>query len=219
MIGDSIDWRDAAHYPTEATPHWWAWQFLRRNREYQADYAEWSAAFAQYLADFDNIDRPDETPFLERWGIHVLWDPAEPDQHLVSLDTCLPKQIHHAMERPRLHEAVMKFDLRYPIDRQIEYAKGQLMEQAAGLQRTYISRGSVPVKFSAKGPHKRKLPEYLRALDASLAGAKVREIAEVLYPHLARELTRDAGMVRAEDALARGRELADSGYRDLIVWL
>jgi hypothetical protein len=62
------------------------------------------------------------------------------------------------------------------------------------------------------------LPEYLRALDASLAGAKAREIAETLYPHLARELTRDPGMVRSEEAILRGRELSDSGYRDLMAW-
>lgn len=212
------DWRDAAQYPAEAPPQWWAWQFLRRNRDYQSDYSQWSAALAQHAADYDNIDAPDAAPLLERWGIRVLWDPADPSHHLTPTTSALPTPIHHAMERRRIHEVVMKFDLRYPIDRQIEYAKAYLMQEVRFLDRVHQSRGTPKSKFTAKGPHKRKLPEYLRALDASTARATVREIAETLYPHLARQLTRDSGIVRAEDALARGRELADSGYIDLMMW-
>ncbi|HAG75166.1 MAG TPA: hypothetical protein DCL53_06870 [Thauera sp.] len=215
---DLPDWRDSSAYPKEAAARWWAWQFLRRNRDYQTDYAQWAAAMARYTTDYENVDKPDDAPFLDRWGVIVMWDPVDPDHHATPSDSWLPRPIHHAVERPRLHEAVMKFDLRYPIDRQIEYAKAYLMGQVEHLQRVHEFRGSTPVKFSAKGPHKRKLPEYLRALDASLAGATVREIAETLYPHLARELTRDAGMVRAEEAISRGRELSDSGYLDLMTW-
>lgn len=212
------DWRDAAQYPAEAPAQWWAWQFLRRNCAYQADYAQWAAAEALHAADFDSVDAPDESPLLERWGIRVLLDPADPAHHLIPLTSVLPTPLHHAMERPRIHEVVMKFDLRYPIDRQIEYAKGYLMQQVGFLDRVHQARRAPIPKFTAKGPHKRKLPEYLRALDAAAAGATVRAVAETLYPHLARELTRDPGITRAENALARGRELADSGYLDLMTW-
>lgn len=218
MKPDLPDWRLASAYPAAAPARWWAWQFLRRNPDYQSDYAKWVADEARYIADDENVDRPDESPFLDRWGVIVMWNPADPDRQATPRESCLPRPIHHAVERPRLHEAVMKFDLRYPIDRQIEYAKAYLMGQVEHLQRVHEFRGSTPVKLSAKGPHKRKLPEYLRALDASLEGATAREIAETLYPHLARELTRDPGMVRAEEAISRGRELSDSGYRDLMTW-
>lgn len=212
------DWRLAPAYPAEAPARWWAWQFLRRNLDYQSDYAQWAAAEARYIADYENLDPPDGSPFLDRWGVIVMWNPADPDHQATPRESCLPQPIRHGMERPRLHEAVMKFDLRYPIDRQIEYAKAYLMGQVEHMHRVHEFRGSNPVKFSAKGPHRRKLPEYLRALDASLGGATVREVAETLYPNLARELTRDPGMVRAEEAISRGRELSDSGYRDLMTW-
>lgn len=218
MKPDLPDWRLASAYPAEAPRQWWAWQFLRRNRDYQSDYAQWAAAITQHAADYDKVDMPDATPMLERWGIVAMLNPADDAHHLPPIASPPPRPIHHAMERPRIHEVVLKFDLRYPIDRQIEYAKAYLMGQAEHLQRVHEFRGSTPLKFSAKGPHKRKLPEYLRALDASLEGATVREVAETLYPRLARELTRDAGMVRAEEAISRGQELSDSGYRDLMAW-
>ncbi|WP_449191882.1 DNA -binding domain-containing protein [Thauera sp.] len=218
MKPDLPDWRLASAYPVEAPARWWAWQFLRRNPSYQSDYAQWAAAITQHAADYDKVDMPDATPMLERWGIVAMLNPADDAHHLTPIASPSPRPIHHAMERPRIHEVVLKFDLRYPIDRQIEYAKAYLMGQAEHQQRVHEFRGSTPLKFSAKGPHKRKLPEYLRALDASLEGATVREVAETLYPRLARELTRDAGMVRAEEAISRGQELSDSGYRDLMAW-
>ena len=44
------DWRDASAYPEDASPGTWAWEFLRRNPEYQKDY-EHFASLPDYLAN------------------------------------------------------------------------------------------------------------------------------------------------------------------------
>lgn len=38
MKPDLPDWRLASAYPAEAPARWWAWQFLRRNLDYQSDW-------------------------------------------------------------------------------------------------------------------------------------------------------------------------------------
>jgi hypothetical protein len=54
MLGQFIapDWRDASQYPDpkKVTPSRWAWEFLRRNKSYQADWARY-AALVQKVAD------------------------------------------------------------------------------------------------------------------------------------------------------------------------
>lgn len=54
MLGQFIvpDWREAKQYPDpkKATPSRWAWEFLRRNQSYQADW-DYFAALVQETAD------------------------------------------------------------------------------------------------------------------------------------------------------------------------
>ncbi|WP_394807504.1 transcriptional regulator domain-containing protein [Nitrosomonas sp.] len=37
------DWRDASAYPEDASPGTWAWEFLRRNPDYQKDYEHFAS--------------------------------------------------------------------------------------------------------------------------------------------------------------------------------
>lgn len=46
------NWRDKGQYPAPktTTPTEWAWEFLRRNQEYQKDYNGWKAHGEEYIA-------------------------------------------------------------------------------------------------------------------------------------------------------------------------
>lgn len=43
-----IDWRDEKTYPEKLASLGWAWEFLRRNKQYQQDYARWSNATSNH---------------------------------------------------------------------------------------------------------------------------------------------------------------------------
>ena len=55
------DWRDAKAYPKPKDLSWreWAWQFLRRNPEYQSDYESWRALLDTLPADCDQLPSDD----------------------------------------------------------------------------------------------------------------------------------------------------------------
>ncbi|MFX1802085.1 DUF6499 domain-containing protein [Paraburkholderia sp. A1RO-5] len=73
FIARTDDWRDENHYPPDdmADASAWAWEFLRRSREYDDDYRNWKNAFA----DVPALPR-DDAPLT-----YYLCDPppAEPD--------------------------------------------------------------------------------------------------------------------------------------------
>lgn len=73
FIARTDDWRDENHYPPDdlADASAWAWEFLRRSREYDDDYRKWKDAFADVPAL-----PSDDAPLT-----HYLCDPypAEPD--------------------------------------------------------------------------------------------------------------------------------------------
>lgn len=213
------DWRDGEQYPNpnDRPPAWWAWQFLRRNPEYQADYRQW-AEYSDRYVDEHGVVPQDDWQLLEKWRIKMMPDPREANYVLLPLSHYAPEPQHRGCGRPALHECVLKFDLRYSVDRQIEYAAEYLKLQKEHFYRVHDARGTTPEKFTAKGSQIRKLAEYLRALDAKLSGAKPLEIAAVLYPLLGRVLTRDPGPARAEFACKAGKMLSEGGYIDLASW-
>ena len=55
------DWDDAKAYPKPKDLDWrqWAWQFLRRNPEYQKDYESWRALLDTLPADCNRLPRDD----------------------------------------------------------------------------------------------------------------------------------------------------------------
>jgi Family of unknown function (DUF6499)/Uncharacterized conserved protein (DUF2285) len=64
MLGQFIapDWRDVKQYPDprQASPSHWAWEFLRRNKEYQEDWARY-AALVQKVAE----KHPETKPYVD----------------------------------------------------------------------------------------------------------------------------------------------------------
>lgn len=266
------DWTDDKAYPMRFKD-WcllqWAWAFLRRNVEYQSDYAHFSAipgylpglgktpkwfgrstgddysmefrycdppalsgeTYAEYKrrnADCEWEDMPLEDYLMKRWHVINLPDPARDDgweilhlHHEILTWPCvleIPTQEERAWgvctpDPDEREQVTMRFDVRYSIPRQIEVAKGILsdhkrsqMDGWAGLQMTRASTSA-----------KTKLPVYLRAYDAYVAGIGNREISRKICPGKASS----GATLRSADedtrrAIAAGIYLVNEGYVDLL---
>lgn len=185
---DSPDWRDAKQYPARATAREWAWEFLRRNPAYRLAWAEFAAlAGAQ------------RTQYGERWGLRAIADPRfararavflkpTPAKVLMRLVSATEDAESRAAASSRArdgylqlisgepHEAIVVFDLRYPIAPQLKNLEARL-EAERELQRG----GEAPA--GVVRPHRMQHDawrKYLRALDASDDRAQLVEIETVL---------------------------------------
>ena len=268
------DWKESSEYP-KCFEEWgvfkWVWEFLRRNPDYQSDFAHFSSipAYtddgktgklsgtslatwepmeyrycnpdslpgelgADYIARMEAAgieyeEEPLEEYLSAKWRILYLIDPLNPNAWIEKdAQVCLlipsdgrfaglPEEVFDNSP-DRFGEVTMRFDLRYPIDRQIEFSKQLLMQRLEQIEEECSLRGKKFDKRFAPKTHKNKLPEYLRAYDAFSSGARTAEVAEVLYPHLDRMLTRDPGITKAENAIKVGRSLVEGGYYDMMRW-
>ncbi|ODT74777.1 MAG: hypothetical protein ABS69_11565 [Nitrosomonadales bacterium SCN 54-20] len=197
----------------------WVWEFLRRNTEYQADYE----CFVS-LPDFHAQGHSLENYLMEKWSITHLVDPAKDDGYRIfGPDIEMPPyhlQIERLIDRsgyvsplppPDEPEHVtLRFDLRYGIDAQLEKAKETLL-----YWRDHLKKGLVPYTLdkTQSEDHLDKLPAYLRAFDAALAGTTVRETGETLFPT---DVDDEARRKKAGRAVESGKALVNGGYKDLI---
>jgi hypothetical protein len=63
-----LDWKDENSYPKELPLEGWAWEFLRRNKEYRQDYADWlaleshqaTASSASFLLSYAEVRKREE---------------------------------------------------------------------------------------------------------------------------------------------------------------
>ena len=189
------DWRDKDQYPD---PHKtseveWAWEFLRRNPEYQKMWEQ--AFFYKYLYSSAAVDALlqrikkerglrhvnteqrsfAQARFMERFRLVTAPpDPAEPNAKLLFSGQLLrfaQKQMHGQYEvRTNLlnGQILVWFDLNWPIERQLENAKQLLHAKAPGAEERRI-------RFAP-------FRNYLRLLDAECCGATAGERAEEIYP-------------------------------------
>jgi len=173
------DWRDAAAYKADRTPLHWAWEFLRRNPDYQAyheTHREEIARIGGKLLPADVCDAFGLDP-------HSALPDPECDQPRVLLP-CGPTPCPHLIRYLRFRgsvtrcvtegdsllagagEAVYRFDLTQPIDRQLERARDHLLS----LQR---ARETQPKARSRSA----SFPSYLQVLDGEASGASIAGMA------------------------------------------
>lgn len=145
------DWRDPEQYPDPHTTSMlqWAWEFLRRNPEYQTDYAEWIKPPTSFTSDPEELER-----LGDKWAVgsreEQLWahyrskyplkwpvDPAtnfgkEVENSLLRIGGPQYGWYHPknkasvALEASRPGDVVMRFNVGEPISGQIERAKNVL---------------------------------------------------------------------------------------------
>jgi len=202
------DWRNKAAYPSdiEAEPGTssmlWAWQFLRRNPEYQDAYK------ASRVKGCGSKVRP------SRFGLAFFLPPTMERPEYVPFTTTLTPIIHkppraageqHVLQvHLTRHQVAVVLDLDWSLNRQIDDLRVHL------------------TKFSKTGD-RRKRPEalsrYLRVIDALSQGATRRSIAA----HFVSERTYSesaggsfyVGQSVLESDIRRARELMARRYLEL----
>lgn len=233
------DWREALAYPSPETQPdlaFWAWQFLRRNPGYQAEWTSYVASLAEMVvrvpelghfvkahcspqSDSSSDDAKVRNEFLDikvlglllnqpefhvidssleedgrrwsrnkefvlgdRWGIDRLQHPGM--DTLRSPNRFLCDGGHACFvgyDRSNVDDAnyaLLKFDLRLPVDALRSQFETLLQERARRIEKGYL--------VCYEGRPQRALANYgsyLRVLDAITAQAKVSDIATVLLPH------------------------------------
>ena len=139
-----LDWRNPDNYGyiESLSSSGWAWEFLRRNPKFQADWQSYSEASRDFDVNSDaaageELDR--RFPYLValgRWGVATPCDPAtkgtEIPSYLWRRDltyyfVCLNEDVTPRAYRdkwcPGARVEFLKFDLERPIDQQIKSAR------------------------------------------------------------------------------------------------
>jgi hypothetical protein len=194
------DWKNQSLYtlPNSATRLDWAWQFLRRNPEYQRLWkklrankpvqVQASAQRAMRHAPFQRVGRRprpylyETRVFIEQFGIATVPpDPAQPKANLRFV-----KQFIRFAQKPSdwptargsyevstvldEDQLLVWFDLGEFTDPQLRNTKRLLKGRASRINRFYFAPKNYPI--------------YLRLLDAKEAQASQRQIASTLYPRV-----------------------------------
>jgi hypothetical protein len=213
------DWCDLEPYKKLLKPeatYRRAWEFLRRNPEYQKD-------FDEYAVDCPSDKASGDTPmhfwfnyFRFTWKIWIPMPPNgdefTPEQFLYTY--CLGVGDHEVVrpgDRSNGPLVLMPFDLSAPL----ESLEAQFAFEVRRLRDEGREYGTfIPRTSKVLSP--RRYVEQLRILDATAAGATVREIGDVLEPNAANtpdERQRDKRIKAAHTAALK---MQGGGYRALI---
>jgi hypothetical protein len=218
------DWTDIEKYPhpKKTDSRVWAWEFLRRNTEYQQLYSQIATLPPGFIRHDDSAWKIGER--LENdFGVLIAAPPS-----MTSADPNFeerPKFVTHgrrwmkppdwpedagpyvvdeALQDPT--EVLMQFDLRWSLHSQLISAKAFLKAQTQNLKSLKKLEGT---------NHRMKpkyFTDYLRLLDAEATGQTPEKMAEVIYKIL-EEYPDHAGKQKVSDSLKRARWLRDKGYR------
>ena len=232
---DPPNWIDGVGYPLPDAPlHVWAWEFLRRNPDYRAFYAEKAAPYVTIRWIKQGRHRVKEynlgmvatgkswhnvhgEEILERFAIGSPFDPND-NYSIISLGpfhfpflepqyTLYGSWQHFLFGdsfQPTSKTIGFYFDLTRPL-------KGQF-ERALKFAKQFQTGVSL-----AKGrPRPTEYKLYLRILDALDSGKKRREIADILFEGLPPDYPQDARGRAFDKARRRALEMRQHGYRDVM---
>jgi hypothetical protein len=201
----------------------WAWEFLRRNREYQQVWFEVVGAEIG-LSESDPVSAPRQEPtspgrrarvrlghdpFREKF--HVATPPPPPWEPVVKLhftsefipyDANNSEPVREVSGDLKRGQIVVWLDLGWPINRQLENAKKVFKMES--------TRQGI-----ASEPRRKRLDkyrDYLRVLDASEAGVPPDEIAAAIFGHIKNEYPEYTGRHAVHDALNAATRLRDHNY-------
>ena len=226
------DWTDPNNYPdpTNTSRLEWAWQFLRRNQEYQRLWAKLikphydpalvdaSLARADREAGFRSVSNRPRLPeeleldeFLQGFGIYTVPpDPSEPRAKLRFKSTrfaqsgrrgTAPGWVYKITTTLDDDEVLIWFDLDRPIETQLKKAKELLTRSAA-------KKGHRQFRFRPE-----QYAKYLRLLDAKAVDARSSNIAKLIYPRVKNTYPDYEGKRRVRDELKIAERLRDRDFR------
>lgn len=205
-------------FPSDMSLDYWAWQFLRRNKEYKN---EWESALEIYksryiknkkinLSELEYIEPSSFLalhgfPFsqeLKDWGFGAgFYNPL----HIMPQNLKFKKRC----ERPYLaidieeskNRAHITFDITLPLEPQLKNAKLYLKKIAK-------ERGIKPITRK----HKIKWRDYLIVYDACQAEIEPNKIAKVVFPKLTNDSTDQRGTKRVFSTLKQAEKLVNGDY-------
>jgi len=236
--GLQVNWRNKASYAyaTKLSGEGWAWEFLRRNPRFQADFARSAAQSASPRPR--SIAAP---TILKRWGIlhadslehngataQVFWDPAvcrsvlqlvAPAPMLVA-----PRNVLVCEDARRLQLAIRHC----PWLEESELLTSALIspdelrrrQRSLACLTAYVFTGHLPSHLFPHLAESARLARVAQALDGASSGAPHREIAEAVFGERRviaswndpGEHLRDA----IRRSIARGKTLMNGGYRHFL---
>lgn len=221
------DWKSPSEYPNpeSTTDIEWAWQFLRRNHHYQAD---WQLELCVHehnggdvrptfitLPEFQITPGTDDKSkgkdyYLEAYGLYSLPNPEQAAPIKPMFEPRFGEfRFAQAMEQIKLTlldgQAVFIFDLTLPLRPQLIAVRSKLEEAAK-------DKGVLAKK---KYQRRNLFTTYLRLLDAEQTDAPVKEIAAQIFPTISNVDPDYNGNKRVIDGLLAAKLLRDSGYRSL----
>jgi hypothetical protein len=216
------DWSDASAYPRPSSQRrLFAWEFLRRNAGYVADWKRFVA-----LGGFENDEDPIcavRAEIAHRWGLQL---PHPPELSGDSLPwPCWSRTSGISMPGPAADhlttagrmstgKVALTFDLTMPLVPQLKSASNYLAET----QRRWLR--AHPRHIAARPPRAgktdgRAFVEMLRVLDADAAGAKRAALIAALWPGELDEYPDYPLRKRLSTRRATAQEYRDGKYLEL----
>ena len=220
---DLPDWlpdgQDVDQYPDpeQATAEQWAWEYLRRNSDYQKDYKKAQSQPEELINTTGDL----MAVLGQKWGLFVIWDPAMRDLSQIPLFVAQwgPSIIEYVekdgvcMNAPWVpsskNEVAVIFDRSKPTEPQIEKARTLL-----SLARKYPLTGDAAKSYTRISG--KKLLECLRVWDARTAGMSYKKIAKWLAPHEPNQYPERSPEKRLSKRFKKAERLINGGYRDLV---
>ena len=231
------DWRDPSCYGyiAELTFPQLAWEFLRRNPEYQRDWKRWGLETevpAQTLDRLLSSETPQIAPTTEAlvqaaidaatWGLNQPLNPSmvpragEPfpvwRKELLGQRVHLLNKQYAAETIAKAPNEVIYFglDLRLRLTPQIEFLKQVFENERKDETRKLRGLSPVPPYPKVTKNQKDKFPAYLRTLDSDSIGVPFEEVAQVLWASYGNANKQHGARLR------KAMELRDRSYRDLL---
>ena len=182
------------------TPDRLAWEFLRRNPDYQAYWDD-----AQRYGGGEFILRT----YGEKWGLAKLIDPEEDDPESLRWRRITRPRMVRGRVSKGSKEIVLAFDPTLGVDQQTQEAKLILKAQIKWL----TEKGRIkPIKLPKR---KGDYSLYLRLLDARQQGQSYGKIAKTLFQR--GEAFHENGLDKAKKTYKQAKKIRDSDYRKLVM--
>lgn len=220
------DWTDITAYPSkkEKNPRVWAWEFLRRNPEYQKMWKQVEAlppGPIHHDFSLEDINERLKRDFGLRSPAPPSMGSSEPDFNsrlqFVTHGGIWIKPLGWPDNDPYIveellcdaTEALVRIDLRWPLEQQIRAAKRFLKSKKQDLQKHGILEKDRRLKSQ-------KFLELIRLLDADALDQSNKTMAKIIYG-IADEFPDHTGQQRVSESLQRAKWFRDKGFKYIIL--
>ena len=243
MENKKPDWRNENDYKYVSSSslseiEFYAWQFLRRNPEYQQDYEKELAKYNERERNTPPDERefgsiwgllPEDPKIATKWGLEALINPNENSPFML-FDRkygrlILGKNYRTLIGYPEEYESVSEsmvpdnkvaivFEMRLPITPQIKLAQKYLIEFQKEIKKTT----HIKIKKFIK-PRVSNWPDYLRVYDAYADGVAPIEIASIIFPGDENVYPKFNANKKVAHYKRQADKLINRGYKkEILIW-